>query len=717
MPGDPSIAAGTTVQFTATARFSDNTTEEVATEIAWTSSATAVATIHDGVATGLAIGTSAISATFSGQTATTTLTVTNAQLVSIAVTPPDRSVAQGTTVQYTATGVFTDHTTQDLTDQVVWTSSVAAFATMSNATGSRGLALAESVGTATIAASLGAITGSTTLTITDATLVAIDVTPIDAVMPSGTAQPFTAIGTYSDGRARDLTPEVTWTATAGATVSNAPGSNGVVTAQAASGTVSITATDAATGISGAVTVTLDAAVLTSIAVQPDPVTMAKGTTVQFVAEYRFSDGHIVSTTDATWSSDSADLELSNSSESRGLAQALADAGTATVRATDPASGMFGEAAVTLTTAVLVSIVVDPPNQTLPRSTTENYVATGIYSDFTTQDLTGAVTWSSSNTDVATVSNAAGAQGTLTTLSPGTTTIGASDLATGIHGETTLTVTNTMLASITITPVTPTIAKGARLQFVATGHYQDGSARNLTQFVSWASSSPNLAGVSNAPKRRGVATGKSAGTTTITATDPATLISGSTVLSISTATLQSITLTPSTSTIPSKTKEYFTATGNFSDGSSSDLTAAVSWSSSNQEIATISNQTFNNGTATSVSPGTTTITAFESTSGLAATATLTVSSATLVAIAVTPAVPSIIQATALPMIATGRFSDGSTKDITRETTWTSGNTAIATVLNVGSAKGTVTGVAVGTTSITANYPQTVIAGSTTVTIIP
>src|SRR5262245_59820000 len=65
-PDEPSIAAGTSVRFAATARFSDDTTEDVATEVAWTSSATSVVAIHDGVATGLAIGTSAISATFSG---------------------------------------------------------------------------------------------------------------------------------------------------------------------------------------------------------------------------------------------------------------------------------------------------------------------------------------------------------------------------------------------------------------------------------------------------------------------------------------------------------------------------------------------------------------------------------------------------------------------------------------------------------------------------
>jgi hypothetical protein len=40
-----------------------------------------------------------------------------------------------------------------------------------------------------------------------------------------------------------------------------------------------------------------------------------------------------------------------------------------------------------------------------------------------------------------------------------------------------------------------------------------------------------------------------------------------------------------------------------------------------------------------------------------------------------------------------------------------------VLNVGSTKGMVTAVAVGMTSVAANYPQTMISGSTPVTIIP
>jgi hypothetical protein len=543
------------------------------------------------------------------------------EVIEVTLAPSLPSITAGARVPFTATVRFSDDTTEDVTAQVVWTSSTTAVASMHD-----GVATGLAAGTSTISATLSGTTATTTLTVTAAVLASIGVTPIDPVMPDGTSRPFTATGTYSDGRVQDLTSEVTWTATTGATVSNAPDSPGLVTAQAASGTATITATDPATGIFGAATVTLDA-------------------------------------------------------------------------------------------AVLVSIVVDPSNQSLPRSTTESYVATGVYSDFTTQDLTAAVTWSSSNTVVATVSDVVGSEGMVDTLTPGTTAIRALDPATGIAGEATLVVNNTMLASITVTPLDPTIAKGARLQFVATGHYQDGSARNLTQFVSWSSSAPNLASVSNASKRRGVATGKNAGTVTITATDPATLIYGSMALSVSTATLESLTLTPSVATIPGKTREYFTATGNFSDGSSSDLTAAVSWSSSDETIATISNQPFHHGIAAGVSPGTVTITAVDAATALAATATLTVSSATLVSIAVAPAAPSIIEGTILPLTATGTFSDGSTRDLTREVTWVSGNTAIATVLNIGITKGTVTGIAVGTTSMTANYPQTMISGSATVTIVP
>src|SRR5215208_3371245 len=62
-------------------------------------------------------------------------------------------------------------------------------------------------------------------------------------------------------------------------------------------------------------------------------------------------------------------------------------------------------------------------------------------------------------------------------------------------------------------------------------------------------------------------------------------------------LESIDVTPINPSLQTGLTQQFTATGAFSDGSTQDLTAAATWSSSNQSVATISNATSSNGLAT------------------------------------------------------------------------------------------------------------------------
>ena len=82
-----------------------------------------VATITSaGLATGVATGTATITATLNGVSGSTVLTVTAPLLVSIAVTPANPSLAKGLTQQFTATGTYSDNSTQNLTSQVTWSS-------------------------------------------------------------------------------------------------------------------------------------------------------------------------------------------------------------------------------------------------------------------------------------------------------------------------------------------------------------------------------------------------------------------------------------------------------------------------------------------------------------------------------------------------------------------------------------------------------------------
>ncbi len=92
------------------------------------------------------------------QPGTVTVTVTAAALTSIALSPTGPTVAKGLTQQFTATGTYTDGTTANLTSQVTWASGTASVATISNASGSQGLASTLATGTTVITASLGGVT-------------------------------------------------------------------------------------------------------------------------------------------------------------------------------------------------------------------------------------------------------------------------------------------------------------------------------------------------------------------------------------------------------------------------------------------------------------------------------------------------------------------------------------------------------------------------------
>ncbi|HEY1215778.1 MAG TPA: DUF4082 domain-containing protein, partial [Bryobacteraceae bacterium] len=104
-------------------------------------------------------------------------TAPTATLTSIAVTPANPTIQSGATQQFTATGTYSDNSSQNLTSQVTWASSNTAVATIS----STGLATSVKAGSTSISAAQGGVTGSTTLTVQAAPL-AITTTSL----PSGT---------------------------------------------------------------------------------------------------------------------------------------------------------------------------------------------------------------------------------------------------------------------------------------------------------------------------------------------------------------------------------------------------------------------------------------------------------------------------------------------------------------------------------------------------
>jgi uncharacterized protein YjdB len=364
----------------------------------------------------------------------------------------------------------------------------------------------------------------------------------------------------------------------------------------------------------------------------------------------------------------------------------------------------GPAAATVT---LVAIQVTPATTNLAPGATQQFKATGVYSDNTTKDITASASWSSADSSVATVSDAEGSKGLATAHAAGSTFISAT--SGGIVGSATITVTPA-LASISVTPAGATIAPGATLQFTATGTFTDNSTKDITALVNWSASVTTIASVSNDPASKGLAAGLAAGSTAITATSGN--ISGSATLTVSqvtppTPTLVSIQVTPANPSVMLGATQQFTATGTYSDGTTKDITILATWSSSPSSVASISNAEGAKGLATSLTVGTATITA---TSGnVSGSTTLTVK-ASLVSITVTPANHIAHFGDTVQYTAIGVYADKTTSDLTTVVTWSSSDTSIAVISNATGSKGLATADhKLGTTVITATLGN--ISGST------
>ena len=205
-PASSTVIRGGSLQFAAAAHYPDKTEKDITWFATWSSSDVNVAKIDpSGRAAGTELGAAAISAAIDDMNGSTVLNVSR-EILSIAVTPASRSIANGSVQQFTATGTFSDKTVKDITSSVVWRSSNINVAFVD----ATGRTVAGNVsGTAVISASLGTKRGSARLKVRRE-LVSITIMPESAMIMAGDTQRFGAVGSYSDRTTQDLTEIVNW---------------------------------------------------------------------------------------------------------------------------------------------------------------------------------------------------------------------------------------------------------------------------------------------------------------------------------------------------------------------------------------------------------------------------------------------------------------------------------------------------------------------------
>jgi hypothetical protein len=412
-----------------------------------------------------------------------------------------------------------------------------------------------------------------------------------------------------------------------------------------------------------------------------------------MAQGTFSNGTRDITSLVTWSSSATSVA---SIAMGGLASTHSPGSTTISASFNQSAGVItGSTTLTVTAPALVSIQVSPATPSVAAGNTQQFMAQGTFSNGTTRDITSDVTWSSSTMYVASIASS----GLASTYSQGSSTISASftQPSSTVTGSTTLTVAAPALLSIVVTdksivipgPNSVTNAKtavGTRHQFYAFGIYSDGGERNITTSVQWTVSvNANVAKFIGS----GIVRGLTPGTATITATDPTTSQTQNVTLVVTDATVTAIVVLPRNQTIAPLTRLTFLALGEFSDGTTQDVTVDAHWSSTNTSAATVENQT-----AISIAGGSTMIQA--ALGGVTGSAPLSVSSATLVSIALSPSTGGLAIGTRRQLVAIGTFSDGTKQRLISELVWsvTPSDGSIAKV----DQNGQVTGVAVGTVTV-------------------
>ena len=157
--------------------------------------------------------------------------------------------------------------------------------------------------------------------------------------------------------------------------------------------------------------------------------------------------------------------------------------------------------------VLQSITVTPGMTNLTVGGTQQYAASGSYSDSTTTDLSSEVTWVSSNTATATIS----ATGLATAIAVGSTSITANFA--GVTSAGAVIAVDNPMVSLAVTPTTPFGRVGGSVQLVATATFADSSTQDVSTLAAWTSATTSVATVGAST---GLVTGVANGSSSISA---------------------------------------------------------------------------------------------------------------------------------------------------------------------------------------------------------
>lgn len=648
-----SLSIEDTSTLTATAVYSDGTSADVTVSADWSSDNSSVASVYNGIVTAKAEGKATIVAVYTytdgakfSQAATVTVTK---KVKALTQNVQSLDLRKGETDSIIVTATYSDNTTDaTVADKTVWSTSDAAIATVVN-----GKVKGISSGTATITGVYGKKTITLTVNVEVAKRITVNKPELSLLLND--SSPIVLTATFQDGTQEVVSSLAKWTSSNEAV---ADVLKGVVTGYK-QGAAVITAQY------GTKTVTVQVTVdqTSKLTVDDESVFLKPQDEQQLVLKAVYPDGTTKDVTSAaTWSSSDSNVAYVYKGKIYGYT-----AGTATI------TGTYGDKSVNVDVDVAIARYLDLSDDQLSLKTSSGHTLTltATYADGSTEDVTSAATWSSSDELVAYVK-----KGAITTYKlAGTATISAS------YGtlETTLGVEVGVVNKLEVNEENVFLQVNGTKQITLTAVAGDGSSSDVTNIATWSTSDKSIALVN-----KGLISGYSVGSSTITGT----YNGATTTVTVGVGTARHLALSDTNLNLAVDATKALTLTATFPDGTTTDVTNKAIWSSSDETVAFVTK-----GSLTTYAEGNVTITA--SYGSKTVTLTATVGKSTKLKVDDDSVFLRLNKTQQL--VVTALDASGVSSIVTNDAVWTSSDENIATVTN-----GLITGYKTGSTTVTAVY---------------
>ncbi len=625
-------------------------------DITWTSSDTNIFTVDaNGTVTGVSEGTAILTATLGNDSKEYTITVNPEKTITL--NKSTSTLWVGDTEKLTVTYIPEDSSSEQGT--ISWTSSNSDVASVD----SNGQVTAVSKGTATITATTSTSGKTATCEVTvNQPYTGISLNKTSITMDKNSTEKL-EVTTVPETADESATIKYETSDTDVATVSD----NGTITA-VGTGTATITVTMTTSSTGKTFTATCEVTVqahIESITIENGNIELYKGQTE--ILNVSFNPDEFVESKALTWeSSDESVAIVTTDDQGNTIVQAVAP-GEAMIKATT-VNGISTEIKVTVPEVNITTVVINKKSTSIEKGNTETLTAY-VLPENTTDDVT--ITWSSKDTNIATVDN----NGVVTAVKPGTTKIIATS-STGLTAECEVTVICT-LESISLSSESENLVVNGNnntVQLTVSKNPED--ADPSLDDVIWTSGDESIATVEN-----GLVTAVAPGKVVITATLDGKKATCEITVDVE---LESVAIENKDSVlelIKNQTGELKVVY----NPENVTIIPNATWTTSNENVATVDE----NGIVTAIGVGTATITV-DYGNGITASRDVEVTEITASSISISNVIESMLINNSVELGVTLNPVD-STDDVT----WASSDESILTV----DENGVVTAVGVGTATIT------------------